>query len=100
MPHHTGNLDLMHRVDHAGRGTGAAQTVTNIDDVGDAGALAAKLPRHHDAQQPLFLGGCKRCSGKLRVAIDRSGIGRGYFGHRRHPLLQPRGRRIEFLAHR
>ena len=43
----------MHRVDHGGRGAGAAERVADVDDVGDAGAFAAELVRHHDAEQAL-----------------------------------------------
>ncbi len=40
---HAGHLDLVHRVDHRGRGAGAAERVADVDHVGDRGALAAEI---------------------------------------------------------
>ena len=88
MPRDAGHLGLMHGENHRRRGAGAAEHVTNIDHVGDAGALAAEFARHHDAQQTLGAGGGDGLRRKPRSRDRR----------RRHvwprsPQLSRRGRR-------
>jgi hypothetical protein len=60
----------------------AAQHITHIDDLRDAGTLAAEILRHHDPQQPVFSRRRKRLVWESRLAINRLGIGAGYTGDR------------------
>ena len=53
VPRQASHLGLVHRVDHRRRGAGAAERVTDVGNLGDAGALAAEFARHGDAQKPL-----------------------------------------------
>ena len=74
VPCEAGDLGLMHRVDHGGRGAGAAEDVADIDHVADAGALSAEVARNGNAQQALGAQRCYRFSREARVAIDSSGV--------------------------
>ena len=83
MPHHAGDLGLVHRIDHRGRRAGPAERITDIDDVGDARAFAAELARHRDAEQPLRAQSAQRLAGEPRLRVDRN---RMRSGDRRGPL--------------
>ena len=87
MPGDAGNLGLMHGENHRRGGAGAAERVTNIDDIGDACALAAELARHRELKQTLGARSRDGLGRKSRVAID----GRGIFA-RRSPRPFRRGR--------
>ena len=65
----------MHRIDHAGRRAGARQRKADADDIRDAGAFAAEIGRHHDAEQALRLGGGERSVRKPGLAIDDGRVG-------------------------
>ena len=78
--HQASDLGLMHRIDHGGRCAGAAERVTDVDDVGDAGALAAEFARHRNAEQPLGARSADRLFRKTRIAIDGGGVGRRDLG--------------------
>ena len=71
MPNHEGNLGLMHRINHCRRGASATEHVADINDVGEACALAAEIVRHHDAQQTLRTRRCERFMRESRFAVDR-----------------------------
>ena len=88
-----GHHDLMHGEDHRGRSAGAAERVADIDDVGDAGAFAAEIARHHDAQQPLGARGGEGFGRKARIAID----GVGMLGRDRRNLLGAEGEALGSL---
>ena len=80
MTQHAGDLSLVHRVDHRRRSAGAAKHVADIGNIGDAGALAAKLARHANAQKTL---GAQRGDcflRKPRTGIDRRSMGRSHRG--------------------
>src|SRR5436853_7396544 len=51
MAYDQGYFGLMHCIDHRCRGTSAAKHVTDVDDIREAGALAAEIVWHHDSQQ-------------------------------------------------
>ena len=74
---HARDLGLVHRIDHGGRGAGAAERVADIDHVGDASAFAAEIVRHHDAEQALGARRGDRFGREARVAIDRVSVLRG-----------------------
>ena len=82
------DLGLMHRIDHGRRGAGAAEPVTDVDDVGDAGAFAAEIVRHHDAQEALAARGGDRLARKARLAIDRRRVLRSDGGDRAGPTFE------------
>ena len=71
---HASHLGLMHRVDHGRRGTGAAERVTDVGNLGNAGALAAELAGHGDAQQAMLPSSRDRLRRKPRLGIDRAGM--------------------------
>ena len=50
--HQAGNLNLVHRIDHGGRGAGPAQAEGDIGHGSHAHASAAQLGRDMRAQQP------------------------------------------------
>ncbi len=74
--HEAGHFGLVHRIDHGGRCAGAAERVADIDDVGDACALAAEFARHGDAEQPFGAQRRDRLVRETRIAIDRGGMRR------------------------
>ena len=76
MPRQAGDLGLVHGIDHRRRGAGAAQRVADIDDVRDAGALAAQFARHRDAKEPFGTHGGDRFLRESRIAVDRGGMRR------------------------
>jgi hypothetical protein len=90
--HQARDHDLVHGVDHAGRGAGARQRVADLDHVGDGGALAAQVGRHQNAEQALRPGGRECLLGKSGIAIDRARMGRGHARNRLGAALEA-GRR-------
>jgi hypothetical protein len=74
VPDQAGDLGLMHRKDHGGRGAGAAERVAHVGNVGDRRAVAAELMRDLQAQQPLRARRVDRSFREPGVAIDRFGL--------------------------
>ena len=74
VPREAGDLGLMHRVDHGGRGAGAPEYVADFDHIADAGALAAEFARNRNAHQALGARLGDRLGREARVAIDNSGV--------------------------
>ena len=71
MTHQASDLGLMHCIDHGGRCANAAERVTDVDDVGDGGALAAEIARHRNAEKPLSARSADRLFRKTRIADRR-----------------------------
>ena len=88
-------FDLMHRVDHCGRGAGPAERETDVGDLGKRGALATKADRDHGSQQALGLQGYKRLVGEPAVGVDRWGVKSGYGADPLSTLGERRRRRGE-----
>ncbi len=74
VPDEAGDLDLMHREDHAGRGAGRAEDRADVGDVGGAAAVAAEFGRDQHAEQTLLADRGEGFGRKARLAIDRFGI--------------------------
>ena len=70
VPCEAGDLGLMHRVDHGGRGASAAEHIADIDHVTDAGAFAPKFPRNRNPHQALGAQRCYRFSREAGVTVD------------------------------
>ena len=84
---YAGHLGLVHGVDHGGGGACPPKRVTDVGDLGNAGALAAKFTRYGNAQQALLARGSDRLRRKTQLGIDRGGMRgrdrRNLFGARR-----------------
>ncbi|MFK4694766.1 hypothetical protein ABIF42_000360 [Bradyrhizobium diazoefficiens] len=76
VPDDAGDLGLVHRVDHRGRGAGAPERVADVGDVVDRGAEAAELDRDHDAEQFLLTRDVESLVREAGVAIDPVCVGR------------------------
>jgi hypothetical protein len=94
VPHDARYLGLMHRENHRGRGAGAAERVADIDDIADAGALAAQLAWNGRAEQAFSPRSGDRLRRHARIAIDGhrvlGGDRRDAFGAYRQTLLRLR----------
>ncbi|MGY4500020.1 hypothetical protein ACVWYH_003951 [Bradyrhizobium sp. GM24.11] len=101
MPDDAGDLGLVHRVDHRGRGAGASERVADVGDVIDRCAEAAELDRDHDAEQLLLTRGIECLVREAGVAIDTIGVGRSHAGGARRALDQrgavPEKARLRFV---
>src|SRR5579871_2109600 len=73
MPDEAGDLGLMHREDHAGRGAGTAECVAHVGDVGDRGFVAAVGGGDLDPEELFTARGINGLPGKTRLAIDYIG---------------------------
>ena len=69
-----GDLHLMHGEDHRRRSAGAAEDRRDVDDVGDARAVAAEFEGNQHAQQPLLADGGEGFGREARVAVDSVGV--------------------------
>ena len=82
-----GHIGQVHGIDHGSGCAAAAEHVADIDNIGDARALAAKFRRHGNAQQPFGARGANRLTRKSRMGIDGCGVrgcnGGNLFGARR-----------------
>ena len=83
MANETGDLDLMHREDHAGRAARRAEDRADVGDIGRAGAAAAELGGNHHAEQTLLADRLESLGGEAAVAVHRLGE---LFGHGRRPV--------------
>ena len=73
--HQAGDLDLVHRIDHRGRGAGAAERVADVGDLGDARRLRRRSSRgtatpSRRSARAAAMASC----GKPRIAVDRRGM--------------------------
>ena len=87
MSRQAGYLGLVHRVDHRRRGAGAPERITNVGNLGNAGALAAEFGRHGNTQKTLFTRSRYRLRREPRPGINRSSMrgcnGRNFLGTNR-----------------
>ncbi len=90
MPDQAGDLGLMHREDHRGRRTGAAERVADIGHIRHRGAEAAELDRDLHAEQLLLARCVDRGLWETRFQVDVRGFRCCHGGDSRRPLQEGR----------
>jgi hypothetical protein len=78
--HDASHLDLVHRVNQGGRGTGLAEDVAHIGDLGDRRAFPVQGFRDLYAQEAQFADFSECLARKTRFGIDCGCIGARHVG--------------------